>query len=220
MSDWFQSQMSTFKQIVVSSRGYSYALFFLILIIHAWLFPPSGIFEEGTWTEAFTDSFGIGSLLTGAFLHIWAVSHAGICHRSTRLKTPKLIKTGPYAYIRHPVYASHFLIGLGMIFLSDAFILIPLFVTLFALQCHIIVSAEESVLKEQFGQQFDFYCLSVLKYIPTVVPSLKDFSLGSQLSVAELSSMWGVMSVGYFFEWLESPLHRNWLRGTYHMLIG
>jgi protein-S-isoprenylcysteine O-methyltransferase Ste14 len=220
MSVGFQSEMSTFKQIVLSSRSYSYALFFLVLIIHAWLFPPSGIFEEGTWTEAFTDSFGIGSLLTGAFLHIWAVSHVGKCHRSTRHKAPKLIKTGPYAYIRHPIYAGNFLIGLGMIFLSDAFSLIPPFVALFALQCRIIVSAEENVLKELFGQEFDFYCLSVLKYVPTVMPNLKDFSLGSQLSVAELSSMWGVMSAGYFFEWLESPLHRNWLMGAYHMLIG
>ena len=210
-------KMSRFKQRVFSFIGYTQVLFFVAVIIYAWFFPPSGIFAEGTWTEAFTDSFGIGSLLAGGFLRFWAVSHAGKHNLSRSLKTPMLVTTGPYAYIRHPIYTGDFLTGLGMIFLSEAFSLTPLFVALFALQDHIITSAEERFLKEKFGEEFDLFRLSVPKYLPRVMP--RTFSLGRKFPLKELGVVWGIILAGFFVEWIESPLHRTWLAGLYHWLV-
>lgn len=145
-------------------------LFLLSLMIYAWFFPPSGIFAEGTWTYALTDTVGIGSLIAGGLLRIWAVSHGGRCSWSSRVQTAKLITTGPYAYIRHPIHVGNLLIGLGMILLSDAFPLTLLLLAFFALHHVIIIPAEEEFLKEKLGEEFDLYCELVPKYIPLALP--------------------------------------------------
>ena len=112
--------------------------------------------------------------------------------------------------IRHPIYAGNFLVGLGMIFVSEAFILTPLFVALFALQYRIIVSAEEEFLRETFGDKFDFYRLIVLKYVATIMPSFETFSHWRHLPLKEhLGTAAGLIAVAYVLEWLESPLHRR-----------
>jgi protein-S-isoprenylcysteine O-methyltransferase Ste14 len=185
-------------------------LFLVSLMIYTWFFPPSGIFAEGTWTDAFTDTVGIGSLIAGGLLRIWAVSHGGRCSRSRRAQTPKLITTGPYAYIRHPIHVGNLLIGLGMIFLSEAFPLTLLFLAFFALRHVIIIPAEEEFLKEKLGEEFDLYCELVPKYIPRALPG-QGFSFGSHFPLSELGTAFGILLASLIVEWLESPLHHDWV---------
>ena len=185
-------------------------LFLLSLVIYTWFFPPSGIFAEGTWADAFTDTVGIGSLIAGGLLRIWALSHGGRCSRSRRAQTPKLITTGPYAYIRHPIHVGNLLVGLGMIFLSDAFPLTLLFLAFFALHHRIIIPAEEEFLKEKLGEGFDLYCELVPKYIPRALPG-RGFSFGRYFPLSELGTAFGILLAGFVVEWLESPLHHAWV---------
>ena len=167
-------------------------LFLLSLMICTWLFPPSGIFAEGTWTDAFTDTVGIGGLIAGGLLRIWALSHGGRCSRSRRAQTPKLITTGPYAYIRHPIHVGNLLVGLGMIFLSEAFPLTLLLLAFFALHHVIIIPAEEEFLKEKLGEGFDRYCELVPKYIPLALPG-RGFSFGRHFPLSELGTAFGIL---------------------------
>jgi ADP-heptose:LPS heptosyltransferase/protein-S-isoprenylcysteine O-methyltransferase Ste14 len=185
-------------------------LFLFSLIIWTWFFPPSGIFAEGTWTDALTDTVGLGSLIAGGLLRIWALSHGGRCSRSRRAQTPKLITTGPYAYIRHPIYVGNLLIGLGMIFLSEAFPLTLLLLAFFALHHRIIIPAEEEFLKEKLGEGFDRYCELVPKYIPLALPR-RGFSFGRHFPLSELGTAFGILLAGLLVEWLESPLHHDWV---------
>jgi ADP-heptose:LPS heptosyltransferase/protein-S-isoprenylcysteine O-methyltransferase Ste14 len=193
-------------------------LFFLSLIIWTWFFPPSGIFAEETWEEswmdAFIDTVGIGSLIAGGLLRLWALSHGGRCTRSRRAKTPKLLTTGPYCYIRHPIYVGNLLIGFGMIFLSEAFSLTLLFLAFFALHHWIIIPAEEEFLKEKLGEGFDLYCELVPKYIPLALPG-RGFSFGRHFPLSELGTVCGIILAGFIVEWLESPLHHDWVLSVY-----
>jgi len=157
------------QRLVFLSRC-AQGLFLFSLMIWTWFFPPSGIFAEGTWTDAFMDTAGIGSLSVGGLVRMWALSQGERCSRLRRAKTPKLITTGPYSYIRHPIHVGYLLIGLGMIFLSDAFLLTLFFLVFFALHYRIIIPAEEEFLKEKLGEGFDLYCKLVPKYIPRVLP--------------------------------------------------
>ena len=191
-------------------RRCAQGLFLLSLIIWTWFFPPSGIFAEGTWTDALTDTVGLGSLIAGGLLRIWALSHGGRCSRSHRAQTPKLITTGPYAYIRHPIYVGNLLIGLGMIFLSEAFPLTLLLLAFFALHHVIIIPAEEEFLKEKLGEGFDRYCELVPKYIPLALPG-RGFSFGRHFPLSELGTAFGILLAGLLVEWLESPLHHDWV---------
>ena len=194
--------------------GCAHLLFYLVMVAYAWFSPPSGLFTEGTWLEAFTDSIGIGSVLAGGFLRIWAVSHAG---KHDLSQTPMLVTTGPYAYVRQPIYTGNLLIGLGMIFLAEALVLTPLLLALFAWQHYSVASAEEEFLKEKFGEDFDLYRLSVPKYVPKVMP--RKFSLGINFPLMELGAVWGIFLIGFFLEWMESPRHRKLLVHFYHWLL-
>jgi len=200
-----------------SFSGYAHIPFYLAMVAYAWFFPPSGLFTAGTWLEGFTDSVGIGSVLAGGFLRIWAAAHAGRHDLSRDFKAPMLVTTGPYAYVRQPIYTGNLLIALGMIFLAEAFILTPLLLALFAWQHTNVAAAEEEFLKEKFGEDFDLYRLSVPKYVPKVLP--RKFSLGIRFPLMELGAVWGIFLVGFFLEWIESPRHRRLLVHFYHWLL-
>lgn len=193
-------------------------LFFLASIIYAWFFPPSGFFEDGTWSEAFTDTLGIGSLIAGGLLRIWAASHIGAWTGPQRLKAPTLIMRGPYAYVRHPIYIGNFIIGFGIILLLEAFTIIPLILVLAVLQLIVVIPVEEAFLKEKLGEGYDLYCDLVPGCIPKSMPDLQSFSLGRNLPLKELATASGLLAGVYFLEWLESPLHRRSIVDLFHWL--
>jgi hypothetical protein len=118
--------------------------------------------------------------------------------------------------MRHPVYVGTFLIGLGLIVLADAFILVPLFFVLITFQYRIIVSEEETLLKESFGSEFDRYCRLVSKYIPRIAP--RKISFGSNFPSKELGIACVVLISALFLEWIESPLHQLWFVGLWYWL--
>ena len=109
-------------------------LFLLSLMIYTWFFPPSGIFAEGTWTDAFTDTVGIGGLIARRLTANMGTEPWREMHSVTPSQNPKAhYHRRLTAYIRHPIYVGNLLIGLGMIFLSEAFSLTLLFLAFFAL---------------------------------------------------------------------------------------
>ena len=138
------------------------------------------------------------------------MSHGGRCSRSRRAQTPKLITTGAYAYIRHPIHLGNLLVGLGLIFLSEAFPLTLLLLAFFALHHVIIIPAEEEFLKEKLGEGFDRYCELVPKYIPLTLPG-QVFSFGRHFPLSELGTACAIALAGLIVEWLESPLNHEWL---------
>ncbi|HXG50828.1 MAG TPA: isoprenylcysteine carboxylmethyltransferase family protein [candidate division Zixibacteria bacterium] len=211
--------MRFIKRHVFFLRGYTQALFFLALVAHVWFYPPSDVFE-GTWIDTLVDTLGAACLVAGGLLRIWAVSHAGRCTRSRRLKAPMLITSGPYALMRHPIYTGNFLIGLGMVVLSESIVWIPVFLALFVLLYGALVAAEEEFLSERFGEAFERYRRSVPKYLPRPLATSPSFSPGNRFHLKELGTVLGI-AVGWFcFEWIESPSHRQWLIALYHWLTG
>ena len=80
----------------------------------------------------------------------------------------ELIRSGPYRFVRHPIYASL----LGM-FLATGFIMAwwPLLLAgavLFLIGTEIRVRAEDGLLRSRFGKEFEQYQASVPAYIPLV----------------------------------------------------
>lgn len=211
-------EWSIFTQRLLFLGRCAQGFFFLALIVYMWFFPFSGIFEDGTWTEAFTDTVGIGSLIAGGLLRFWAASHIGPWTGPQRLKAPTFIMRGPYAYVRHPIYVGNFMIGLGLTFLLEAFALVLLLLALAAFQLIILIPAEETFLKEKLGEGYDLYCDLVPAYIPKIVPDLRSFFLGENFPLKELGALWGLIAGACLIEWLESPLHRSSIVHLFHWL--
>ena len=92
---------------------------------------------------------GAAFVLVGEALRIWAAGHLE--------KSKEVTRSGPYAYMRHPLYLGSALIGVGIAVAGGsrtASLLIALYIgtTLPA-----AVLSEERHLREKFGGEYDAY---------------------------------------------------------------
>jgi protein-S-isoprenylcysteine O-methyltransferase Ste14 len=88
--------------------------------------------------------------------------HAGLYHDHA------LVTTGPYAIVRHPIYASLLAILLCTLLLLTPWQWIALSLALFIAGTEIRVRSEEQLLASRFGEEFEVYRKSVPAYIPFV----------------------------------------------------
>lgn len=80
---------------------------------------------------------------------------------------PKLITTGPYAYVRHPQSTSWFIIFIGLGFLFQSISLVFIFTPLFILISEFrLKKIEEPELEKRFGKEYIEYKKRVPMYIP------------------------------------------------------
>jgi protein-S-isoprenylcysteine O-methyltransferase Ste14 len=80
----------------------------------------------------------------------------------------ELIRTGPYRFVRNPIYTS-----MLCVLLATALLIAPLWLALAALAVFLIgtsirIRAEEKLLSDRFGASFDAYRKSVSRLIPFV----------------------------------------------------
>jgi protein-S-isoprenylcysteine O-methyltransferase Ste14 len=112
-------------------------------------------------------------VLAGEGLRFWGVSIVGAETRTTgSVGGTYLVTTGPYAFVRNPLYAGNMMIYLGVGVMSMA-----LFPWLhlaaagwFYLQYALIVSREEEYLRETFGKAYAVYCSAVPRFFPRLSP--------------------------------------------------
>ncbi len=113
---------------------------------------------EGHWV------YWVGAIVFawGLFGRIWAQMHL---RYRLRVAT-KLTLTGPYAYVRNPIYISNTLMLVGMGFLSE----LVWFVPLMLLWCAVVYSAtvrfEEYHLKGKYASEYEQFCVNVPRWIP------------------------------------------------------
>ncbi len=116
-------------------------------------------------------------LALGLSLMLWSVLHF-IKVKGTPVPfnpPPKLVTTGPYAYVRNPMLTGVFilLLGLGVLLgsISLVFIFTPLFVLLNVLELRAV---EEPELEKRLGVEY----LEYRKRVPMFIPWLKRRTTG------------------------------------------
>jgi protein-S-isoprenylcysteine O-methyltransferase Ste14 len=82
------------------------------------------------------------------------------------IKGHELITGGPYAIVRNPIYLGMFglMVSIGLVFATWWALLIA--VVLFLIGNQIRIRAEERLLRETFGSQFDDYARRVPAFFP------------------------------------------------------
>jgi len=115
-------------------------------------------------------SVGLGLLIIGAALRLWAIRWCGKRTVYKRESGKWLTMKGPYSYIRNPLYHSNILIGCGLIMFSRLVWLIPIFVVVGYIFYHFIVLFEESRLTLQFGSVYREFIEKVPRWIPRLTP--------------------------------------------------
>ncbi len=125
-------------------------------------------------------ALGLPLVLIGEALRFWAVAHAGGATRTRRVGAGRLVRSGPYARSRNPIYIGNMLILTG--FAMTARIWAPWLqlaaVGYFTLQYYLIIRLEEEKLEELFGDEYRRYCSAVPRLLPRLLPVRGDSSIG------------------------------------------
>lgn len=155
------------KRAPVSSLGIflqsiSFALIWLLGRTQWWPFPPSSV----------------GELVLAGLAVILAFASSVFCllavrtlgkqwtYRARVIEGHELIATGPYAVVRNPIYLGMFgmILSTGLVYSRWWNFLAA--VVFFLIGNRIRVRAEEKLLRETFGSQFDDYARRVPAFLP------------------------------------------------------
>jgi len=148
--------------------------------------------------SAFSVSVGLPLAFAGEALRCWAVGYSGSTTRGDQVTASKLATSGPYAYVRNPLYLGNFVTALGftVAFTGKNTLLQRLVLGAGALGTMAAVYAtivphEERYLRERFGDEFDRYCERVPRIIPQLEPAVneKDAWDGSVIAEAESKTL-------------------------------
>ena len=171
---WFGAALWA-KQTVVALPNrallplYVSALFAgLLLAMSGLLFPALRVrlWEENAlldWPMVAICAIGFG-WCWWARIHLGDLWSAGV----SRKEEHRVIDTGPYGIVRHPIYTGGFLCFFvtAAAMASPFALLIALFITV-VFTCKAFL--EERFLREEFGESYDTYC----QRVPMIVPFLR-----------------------------------------------
>ena len=114
---------------------------------------------------------GVVLLCVGESIRIWSVSYAGGETRTRNVGATKLCSSGPYAFVRNPLYVGNMFMYVGIVFIAGAaniWLMAATTLTFFIIQYSLIVALEEEKLEELFGQEYQIY----KKKVPAVLPRI------------------------------------------------
>lgn len=116
-------------------------------------------------------SFAVGFvfLIIGEFIRLWGVSLAGGETRTTKnVGGSQLVTSGPFSYVRNPLYLGNITMYFGIGVMSNAAFPVLTIITLFYffMQYHFIVKLEEEHLEKMYGDEYRNYKSLVPRFIP------------------------------------------------------
>lgn len=116
---------------------------------------------------------GFAIVIIGELIRLWGVSWAGSETRTTGgAGGTFLIVSGPFAYVRNPLYLGNILIYTGLGIMSYA--IFPYLqiagLIFFYFQYRLIIKEEEAYLKNTYGNEFKKYLENVPRFIPRLTP--------------------------------------------------
>jgi protein-S-isoprenylcysteine O-methyltransferase Ste14 len=120
--------------------------------------------------------WALGLVVAGGIFRLAAASHIGTHTSGSRLETPELAYTGPYARCRHPLYFANILISMGVLIFSNpgSLLVYCLFVFVVLAHHYLLAKSEEFCLLNAFEQNYSDYVART--------PFCPGFSLFSEFS--------------------------------------
>ena len=116
-------------------------------------------------------TLGIPLLLMGEVIRIWAVSYAGGETRTRRVGAPALCSSGPFAFVRNPLYLGNTLMYAGIVLIAgsaNVWLMVATTFLFFLIQYSLIISLEEETLTLLFGEEYEEYKNNVPGIFPRI----------------------------------------------------
>ena len=143
------------------------------------IFSAEYIFFPGTFSWAYSIQFptwlryfGVALLIAGISLLWLAHYHLGKSfHSFVVLKEDQeLVESGPYRFIRHPIYSAYLMNYIGGGLLASNWVLTFVPVVFFGLFIALRVDGEERVMVEKFGDKYVHYMKRTGRFLPRINP--------------------------------------------------
>jgi len=119
---------------------------------------------------------GIGWIIAGLLIRLWSNGYA--------IKNDKLTTSGPYAFVRNPLYLGTFLIAIGFVIVlkSDPqmmeWVAGGIFLLALSFMYHRTIKGEQGMLLTKYKEAYKDYC----KHVPAMIPCLVPYSKGEKWS--------------------------------------
>src|SRR5437660_992306 len=97
-------------------------------------------------TASYWSIAGTSVVAAAEALRIWAVHHIGAVSRTRGDRLGPLVTSGPFAYVRNPLYLGNIALWAGFAFAAGLAWTVPAIVALLAFEYHAIVRWEEQLL--------------------------------------------------------------------------
>lgn len=157
---WFLS--IKYKRYHGITRFFAFESIFILVLMNyrVWFHNPLSIFQIISWILLIVSLWAV---ITG-YLLLKRKGDPTINFENTS----KLVKSGIYGYIRHPLYFSVFLLGTGIVLKDPGKIQIILgFVNLVAV--YFTARIEEHEMIEKFGDEYRIYMKETKMFIPYIL---------------------------------------------------
>ena len=150
---------------------------------------------------------GLAVVLVGESVRLCAVRHIGTISRTRTDRLGSLVVSGPFAWVRNPLYIGNMVLWVGLALVARLpWLSVPIAILL-GLEYHAIVRWEEGLLTERFGQPYRDYMRTVPRWLPRPPRSTSKrfaaaFSWGETL-FSERGTLIAI-AAGFFLLWLKA----------------
>jgi protein-S-isoprenylcysteine O-methyltransferase Ste14 len=111
---------------------------------------------------------GVAGVACGEALRLWSVRNIGVISRTRSDRLGPLVATGPFAFVRNPLYIGNILLWVGFAVSEQALVLAAATFIILALEYHAIVRWEEELLLERIGKPYRDYAARVPRWLPSL----------------------------------------------------
>ena len=143
----------------------------------------------------------------GEIIRLWAVLHIGAISRTRSDRLGPLVASGPFAYVRNPLYLGNILLWAGFAIAARLVWLAPIVVLLLALEYHAIVKWEEQLLTTRIGEPYTRYMRDVPRWLPSLAPTASTSTAAGFSWRQTLFSERGTLiaiAAGFLLLWLKA----------------
>jgi len=110
---------------------------------------------------------GLALIVVGEAIRFWSVHHIGAISRTRSDRLGPLVASGPFAFVRNPLYIGNIALWAGFAVIAQLLWLAPAIVLLLAFEYHAIVRWEETLLAARLGEAYREYCRRVHAWLPS-----------------------------------------------------
>ncbi|MES2006342.1 MAG: isoprenylcysteine carboxylmethyltransferase family protein [Bacteroidota bacterium] len=147
----------------------------IVILLMSSLSVVASVVEWGYWNNATEYSLqltllGAFFLVVGIGIRVWAIQTLGKHFTATVTLTDdhRLVKSGPYRWVRHPSYLGAFMAILGCPMFLNAYWAILIAFLAMTIAYYLRIGVEEKMLSAYFGKQYEEYQKNTKRIIPFI----------------------------------------------------